>query len=25
MGRDMEAEPIEELSLESFLARLGYE
>lgn len=25
MGREMEAEPIEEISIETFLARLGYE
>ena len=25
MGRDLEAEPVEELSMEAFLARLGYE
>lgn len=25
MGRDLEAEPVEELSMEAFLARLGYD
>ena len=25
MGREMEAEPLEEISIETFLARLGYE